>query len=514
MRLFFVKLILVLAALCSGLFDGLVNHSSRAMAAPSIDPKSTQFGEYLILRVLYFLHWEMAWYLSGLKSALQNPRLPAEEKAQLEKTDKIARQLMMAIDHYTQNAFPPNTSPEKYLIQFADGSDPIFQLKPGEPPRSAVTGTAMDSKIIFNRSIINDPTQFSFAKAMSLMIHELGHKIKSKNEQFEIDKVAATIEQIVSPREFRVPVVVDGKKEELLLLSKSPNHTRMNWYLGVYTGGMETTVDLTSKPTDQHILAALIEGSNLNVFDDNLSKELQINQEGEFFEHNRHWKNVVVLNNDGADSIIQTQYLYTKIPFSSYYSVDDEGPGWSRAVKWKLKKANGKIQVVNMDAHRVDASQQRSFELNAITSYFPRFEVLGEPSTNEINGRVRVDFNGRELLTPSMHGGIKIHLRVNGEEVVQQLENIQYETMLDTFEHPGKGSLLQFTFSLPIPKSTGPVEVIGFSFVYYEYAWAFRGIMANSLSLRFYPLEEPLAFGKKSLQKHGFNANSCAKSVL
>lgn len=67
---------------------------------------------------------------------------------------------------------------EANIVQFADGGDPIFDLKPGQPARMAVTGDSQTSPIYFNRGLTSDPNQFTYGNAITLWLHEFGHKIK------------------------------------------------------------------------------------------------------------------------------------------------------------------------------------------------------------------------------------------------------------------------------------------------------------------------------------------------
>ncbi len=68
-------------------------------------------------------------------------------------------------------------SPIHFGLQFSSDSS-LFQLNPGEPERTAMTYPDLSKDIYINLNIINRPgTQVSFAQALGILIHEVGHKL-------------------------------------------------------------------------------------------------------------------------------------------------------------------------------------------------------------------------------------------------------------------------------------------------------------------------------------------------
>lgn len=76
--------------------------------------------------------------------------------------------------------------PQKYVL-FRDGGDPIFDLKPGEPARMAVTDLPLDVPVYFNRGLLTE--NFTYTDAVTLWLHEFGHKIKTRFPKLTQDEI-------------------------------------------------------------------------------------------------------------------------------------------------------------------------------------------------------------------------------------------------------------------------------------------------------------------------------------
>ncbi len=82
------------------------------------------------------------------------------------------------------------------IVQFLKGDSPLFHLKNHAEIRDAVTGDEIDSAIVFNSTRLSDPAKFSYADALRLWIHELGHKVRAKwpdVKTSEIDQLAVSL---------------------------------------------------------------------------------------------------------------------------------------------------------------------------------------------------------------------------------------------------------------------------------------------------------------------------------
>lgn len=96
------------------------------------------------------------------------------------------------------------TTPAQFNLQFSDKKE-LFQLKTGEPERSAMTysptkkaipdvrGIEADVEDIYvniNR-ISNENSKITFTDAISILIHEFGHKLSEQKNQIAVDSLSA-----------------------------------------------------------------------------------------------------------------------------------------------------------------------------------------------------------------------------------------------------------------------------------------------------------------------------------
>lgn len=88
------------------------------------------------------------------------------------------------------------------FFRIQESSDPrLFNLHPGEPPRTASTNGDKRSPIYVNAKIINDPSQdFSLPQIVQILIHELGRKtpqdrIAHMSEQ-QIEAYMSVVDQV------------------------------------------------------------------------------------------------------------------------------------------------------------------------------------------------------------------------------------------------------------------------------------------------------------------------------
>lgn len=99
-------------------------------------------------------------------------------------------------------------------LQFSDNQS-LFTLNPTEPIRSAMTTEDLDSDIFINLNKINAATQtIDLASAMSMLIHEFGHKLAHLKNQQAVNSLAAKFETYV--RSMINLTQFDGKKVSTL----------------------------------------------------------------------------------------------------------------------------------------------------------------------------------------------------------------------------------------------------------------------------------------------------------
>ncbi len=91
-------------------------------------------------------------------------------------------------------------SPIHFGLQFSSDSS-LFQLNPAEPERTAMTYPDLSKDIYVNLNIINRPaTQLTFAQALSILVHEIGHKLPPLNLEKDpgaINSLAAKLQAFV-----------------------------------------------------------------------------------------------------------------------------------------------------------------------------------------------------------------------------------------------------------------------------------------------------------------------------
>ncbi|MBC7466485.1 MAG: hypothetical protein H7256_10880 [Bdellovibrio sp.] len=85
-------------------------------------------------------------------------------------------------------------------LKFSDDQN-LFFLNKDEPARTAMTETEIGKDIYVNINRINDgQATIDFANAVSLLIHEIGHKLGDKKDQDAINSMATKIENNIRSR--------------------------------------------------------------------------------------------------------------------------------------------------------------------------------------------------------------------------------------------------------------------------------------------------------------------------
>ncbi|MGZ6479842.1 MAG: hypothetical protein ACXWQE_11095, partial [Bdellovibrionales bacterium] len=162
------------------------------------------YGPYIIEQSLIWL----PHYLSAEQARRYGyPPVKLTDSEQRE-FDKLAA-FKRAADEVLSRAFkfsfgegvptPTLITHSKDLVQFKPGGDPIFNLKPDEPARTAVTGSDLADPVTFNLGLISNPEQFTYGDALALWTHEIGHKVKiamPSLTQQEIDELGAQVGRI------------------------------------------------------------------------------------------------------------------------------------------------------------------------------------------------------------------------------------------------------------------------------------------------------------------------------
>ncbi|MES2856588.1 MAG: hypothetical protein V4692_12030, partial [Bdellovibrionota bacterium] len=107
-----------------------------------------------------------------------------------------------------QRSFEESEYEEAFVIEtrvraeLAFSSDQsLFDLKPGEAIRTAVTGDDPHAPIFVNTEIINSPkNRIGFSEAVQLLIHEFGHKLVKEKLQNEVDTLAAKVKSFIDSK--------------------------------------------------------------------------------------------------------------------------------------------------------------------------------------------------------------------------------------------------------------------------------------------------------------------------
>ena len=146
-------------------------------------------------------------------------------------------------------------------IQFSNDQS-RFILDPLQPGRSGMTVTAIDGDIFINEARINDAlAQIDFASAISLLIHEFGHKVGAKKNQIAIDSAAAQMEKYI--RSTTSTVIVAGKKVNTLSFENFPfKEWAQSMLFGQYEGKDKPRTPLSFSVFDEQGLIVWVEDHN------------------------------------------------------------------------------------------------------------------------------------------------------------------------------------------------------------------------------------------------------------
>jgi hypothetical protein len=114
-------------------------------------------------------------------------------------------------------------SPASFKLQFSDDRNQ-FKLNPQEPERSAMTWDQIDKDVFINRHMVNSADQnISFAEAIALSVHELGHKTTGfglEKDQAAIDSLAAKLRFFIENQ--TTTVKFQNGKLHVIKFSKAP----------------------------------------------------------------------------------------------------------------------------------------------------------------------------------------------------------------------------------------------------------------------------------------------------
>lgn len=111
-------------------------------------------------------------------------------------------------------------NPKPTRLQFSSDQS-LFELLPGQAVRTGMTHATLESDIFINQLKINSAEiNLDFASAISLMIHEFGHKLAAQKNQPAVDSLAAKIELLV--RSETSSVTLNNKKVTFLTVPRSP----------------------------------------------------------------------------------------------------------------------------------------------------------------------------------------------------------------------------------------------------------------------------------------------------
>lgn len=121
-----------------------------------------------------------------------------------------------------QRSFPGGTIYElfnKIGLSYTFSDNPQdFILKDGKPERAAKTTQNWSDPIIFNRRMINSiEREPSFLDVISILFHEMGHKLGDKKNQDAIDSISAKMKDYLK-RFYIIDVSSSGAKIEMLSL--------------------------------------------------------------------------------------------------------------------------------------------------------------------------------------------------------------------------------------------------------------------------------------------------------
>lgn len=219
-------LIFVLAMLCTGL--AVSNPLEKTGKRDLIRATTEHLG-----RMIAFLEHH-PWFLKSLTAA---------EKRQFELLMQVIRTLPVSKEGLL-----------KIPLEFSSRREE-FILNPGEPERSATTTDEMSSPVRINESILNS-SDWDLIDAVSLLLHELGHKSGGGKRQAEMDQMIAkartTLETVI-------------KKQNLYM--KSQNGRRFlresiqYWSVPLKAGSVEPLTLLFDKTQIQSVNLAFLENA-------------------------------------------------------------------------------------------------------------------------------------------------------------------------------------------------------------------------------------------------------------
>ncbi len=188
------------------------------------------------------------------------------------------KQLLKQDSRYKYNT----KNPDDGLLKLELLYDPIFFMRP-EGPRMAVTGNPKNDPIFINGILVNNPREaIDYTKAIQLLIHELGHKLKNENEG-HIFKIGALMKELLtshteepdfkSNRKIKI-IAIDSNNipvEELPFIDKNEiiitSDTTTTIYYASLRGYLKLNINL---PDNQFFKTTFLKEIYLNFKDDKL----------------------------------------------------------------------------------------------------------------------------------------------------------------------------------------------------------------------------------------------------
>jgi hypothetical protein len=108
-----------------------------------------------------------------------------------------------------------------YFFYGRDG-EAIFELKPGEPPRIAVTYPTPEGVVFINKDLFKvsslrpvEGRALSLPETLNLLVHEIGHKVGMTGEP-QVDSLAAKVEEFSEKRADTIVVPLPEGKEIII----------------------------------------------------------------------------------------------------------------------------------------------------------------------------------------------------------------------------------------------------------------------------------------------------------
>ncbi len=285
------------------------------------------YGPYIVLKSAY-------WLPDYLDAALRVHGYLGERAQNVREVYRRRVELLIAINQVAEEFRRSHLN----RIEFKQGGDDLFNL-PGRPPRMAVTGTSLGSKVIFNLGLISDPGRFGLNDALGLWVHELGHKLKAgRFSQEEIDQAAA----FVADHFINQMQIVEISDLKFLVINPVPYKLE----------GMSSTTAFPEMHKTVNPILALLKDEHITDLGDELGKQLDTfaPPSSNRFESRRAVTELVLLK-DTQDEIDLMLELRTsrqiKDPFRSF-SMDDFGTNFIRSARLRLKKdlKAGRLEVI------------------------------------------------------------------------------------------------------------------------------------------------------------------------